>query len=80
MSKIAYKIEDNVVANIILIPDDASYEDFDAIGPVDGVSIGWTVNEDGTYTAPPVLVKKDIITYDEEEITEEMIDEIIANL
>ena len=79
MSKIAYKIEDNVVANIILIPDDASYEDFDAIGPVDGVSIGWTVNEDGTYTAP-VIVKKDIITYDEEEITEEMIDEIIANL
>ena len=78
MSKIAYKIEDGVVANIILIPDDASYEDFDAIEPVDGVSIGWTVNEDGTYTAP--TVKKDVITYDEEEITEEMIDEIIANL
>ena len=74
MSKIAYKIEDGVVANIILIPDDASYEDFDAIEPVDGVSIGWTANEDGTYTAPPV--KKDVITYDEEE----MIDEIIANL
>jgi hypothetical protein len=80
MSKIAYKIEYGVVANIILIPDDASYEDFDAIEPVDGVSIGWTVNEDGTYTAPPVLVKKEIIEYDEEEITEEMIDEIIANL
>ena len=79
MSKIAYKIEYGVVANIILIPDDASYEDFDAIGPVDGVSIGWTVNEDGTYTAPIVDVE-DPVQYDEEEITEEMIDEIIANL
>ena len=80
MSKIAYKIEDNVVANIILIPDDASYEDFDAIGPVDGVSIGWTVNEDGTYAAPVVEEQEEVIQYDEEEITEEMIDEIIANL
>ena len=79
MSKIAYKIEYGVVANIILIPDDASYEDFDAIEPVDGVSIGWTVNEDGTYTAP-VVEEQEIIEYDEDEITEEMIDEIIANL
>ena len=79
MSKIAYKIEYGVVANIILIPDDASYEDFDAIGPVDGVSIGWTVNEDGTYTAP-VVEQEEFIEYDEDEITEEMIDEIIANL
>ena len=79
MSKIAYKIEYGVVANIILIPDDASYEDFDAIGPVDGVSIGWTVNEDGTYTAP-VVEEQEIIKYDEEEITQEIIDEIIAKL
>jgi hypothetical protein len=79
MSKIAYKIEYGVVANIILIPDDASYEDFDAIEPVDGVSIGWTVNEDGTYTAP-VVEEQEIIEYDEEEITQEIIDEIIANL
>ena len=79
MSKIAYKIEDGVVGNIILIPDDASYEDFDAIEPVDGVSIGWTVNEDGTYTAPIIDVE-DPVQYDEEEITEEIIEEIITNL
>lgn len=80
MSKIAYKIEEGVVANIILIPDDASYEDFDAIEPVDGVSIGWTANEDGIYIAPVTEEQEEVIQYDEEEITEEMIDEIIANL